>query len=188
MHSCSCSSAVRRVAVWRPSLQGSPASDRSGHGEQCEGPGGPWAVDSKVTSVLCPAGHQKQCRLPSVDPLLPGDVLLLPALPRLVRQLAGGRAPGTLHALPGCRLRHTAKGAEELRQKHGRRNRPPNLACKGTHPNWSGPRKCCSPYPAPCLVTSSSREESILPCAASCLPQLAPPWHRGRRMPTALLV
>lgn len=39
---------------------------------------------------LCPhpPGHQKQRGLPSVGALLPGDVLLLAALPRLVRQLA----------------------------------------------------------------------------------------------------
>ncbi|KAF6372575.1 syntaxin 18 [Rhinolophus ferrumequinum] len=36
-------------------------------------------------------GHQKQRGLPSVGAVLPGHVLLLPALPRLVRQLA---APG----------------------------------------------------------------------------------------------
>lgn len=34
-----------------------------------------------------PPGHQEQRRLPRVGALLPGDVLLLPALPRLVRQL-----------------------------------------------------------------------------------------------------
>lgn len=36
-----------------------------------------------------PPGHQEQRWLPRVGALLPGDVLLLPALPRLVRQLGG---------------------------------------------------------------------------------------------------
>lgn len=43
-----------------------------------------------LMSFLCVSqGHQKQCRLPCLDPLLPGDVLFLAALPGLVWQLTG---------------------------------------------------------------------------------------------------
>lgn len=43
----------------------------------------------------CPPGHQEQRGLPGVGALLPGDVLLLAALPRLVRQLAAPPASGS---------------------------------------------------------------------------------------------
>lgn len=38
----------------------------------------------ELIPVFLLPGHQKQCRLPSVDPLLPRDVFLFLALPRLV--------------------------------------------------------------------------------------------------------
>nr|KAF6502882.1 syntaxin 18 [Molossus molossus] len=62
-------------------------------------------------------GHQEQRRLPSVGAVLPGDVLLLPALPRLVRQLAG-RSPVAQvhHGAPGGREAetHPTKGHLDL--------------------------------------------------------------------------
>lgn len=71
-------------------------------------------VSTPQSKILCscpsrPPGHQKQRRLPSVGALLPGDVLLLLALPGLVRQLVCparswrmGRCRGSPASDQGC--------------------------------------------------------------------------------------
>lgn len=81
-----------------------------GHQAACSGCGGDGARSSSPAGGVravsggpegrtclcpCPPGHQEQRGLPGVGALLPGDVLLLAALPRLVRQLAAPPASGS---------------------------------------------------------------------------------------------
>lgn len=66
-----------------------------------EAPGASPAGPRAANACARPAGHQKQRGLPRVGALLPGDVLLLTALPGLVRQLAASVVPGVEQQWPG---------------------------------------------------------------------------------------
>ena len=46
-------------------------------------------------NLIMSQGHQKQRRLPCVDPLLPGHVLVLSSFPGLVRQLTVSKLQAT---------------------------------------------------------------------------------------------